>query len=112
MRVEVGPVDDALVMEDAVAQVADAFPAGVHFFHVPLRTRGVGEGLAREEVAQAGPAVGLVEEAGPKTKLQLGHHAARSDGLAVGLEFLAGLTQLFLLPRGQRGRALYHSAVP
>ena len=34
LGIEVAPMDDAFVVEDAVAQVADAFPARVQFAEV------------------------------------------------------------------------------
>ena len=84
LGIKIGPVDDALVMKDTVAQVADAFPAGVEFPHIALRARSVGECLARERVAKTGASVGFIEEAGPKSELEFGHHASRRDWLAAG----------------------------
>ena len=106
LSIEICPVDDSFVMEDTVAQIANAFPAGVEFSHITLRAGSVCECLAREGVAKPGASVGFIEESGPKTELEFGHHSSRRDRLATGLEFLPGLGQLFLLPRGQRGDAI------
>ena len=83
LGVEIGPVDDAFVMEHAVAEVADAFLAEVEVAQVALGTRGMGKSVAGDGVAEAGLGLAFVEETGPKTKVQFGHHAAGRDAFAI-----------------------------
>ena len=47
------PVDDALVVEDPVTQVANPLPPGIQLLQVALRTRSVPESQACEGVTEA-----------------------------------------------------------
>ena len=97
---EIFPVDDALVVEDAVAQIANPLPPGIQLLQVALRSRRVREGQACESMTKPGASVGFVEETRPKSEVQFRHHPPGRDGFAFGQKFLAGLAQLPLLPDG------------
>src|SRR5437667_5376241 len=70
---EILPMYDALMVEDAVPQIANPFPTGIQLLEVALRAGGMRKGQGGEGVAQAGAGVGFVEEASPKSEVQLGH---------------------------------------
>ena len=82
LGVEIGPVDDAFVMEHAVAEVAD----GLSTFGEPglilFRRGGVRERMLGQMRADAGASMAFVEEASPETKVQFGHHAAGGNVFA------------------------------
>ncbi len=101
--IEVSPVDDAFVMEDAVSQVADFFPSGIEFFHVTLLTWRVSEGLACECVPEACLGVRFVEEAGPEPEVKFGYHRSGCYDFATNDEVGAGVRQMDLLPTGEVG---------
>ena len=109
LRVEVCPMDNALVMEHTVAQVADAFPSSIQFLHVTLPARRVGEYLTRERVTEAGPGVGLVEKTGPKAKVKFSHHTPGRVEFAIGPKSLPGLDYLLLLPCWERSNNIIPS---
>ena len=113
LRIEVGEVDDALVMKDAVAKIADAFPAGVEFDHVALGAGSVRESLLGQIVSEAATGVDLVKKSGPETEAQFGDHPARCHWLFAVDKILAGFTDAELLPEGSRAVAVsYQASVP
>ena len=103
LGIEVGEVDDAFVVKDAVAKIADAFPAGIEFDHVALGAGSAGEGLFGQIVAEAAPGVDLVKKSGPETEAQFGDHPAGRHGLFAGEKILAGFTNAQLLPAEELG---------
>ena len=101
LGVKVGPVNDSFVVEHAVAQIADSFPAGIQFTQIALRAWGVGECRTGKGMTQSGLGMALVEEPGPKAEMEFGHHAAGSNRLAGIMQFPARIADLVLLPLGQ-----------
>lgn len=99
--IQIPPVQDAFVVKDTVAKIADVLPAAVELGLISLRGGSVGKRLALEKRADAGAGVGVVEEPGPETEGELGDDAARGERFTDSSESGFGLRHLVLLPRGE-----------
>ena len=95
--IEIRPMDDALVVEYAVAEFPQACETAIQGPHVPLafgcRVKG-----SRHQ-ADGVPILGetLVEEGRPKAKGQLRDNSPRSDGFSLSFQVFPGLIDLALL---------------
>lgn len=106
--VEIHPVDEAFVMEDAVAEFAQEGEAAVQGADVALGfgRRSKNPRGQLDDVAVLGGA--LVEKSGPESEGQLGDNAPGGEGLVLSCEALFGFVDLALLGGGEQLPASRH----
>lgn len=76
LRIQVGEVDNPLMMKHAVAQVANCRPPCVEFGQVTLLARRMRHRVAGEKKSESRAGLMLVEKTGPETEVQFGDHPA------------------------------------
>ena len=103
--IEVSPMQDALVVENAVSKVANVEPPFVESRLVLSAGWGVREGVFGKMGADTGAGMRVVEETGPEAKIEFRHDSSGSERFASleqgGLDF----RNLVLLPRGESRRS-------
>lgn len=97
-RMEIFPVEDAFVMEDAIAKVTDFKPPFVELGLVLLRGGSVWKCVLGKIRPDTGTGVVIVEEAGPKSESQFSHNAPRRERLPAFSQCLFRFQHLVLLP--------------
>jgi len=105
---EVAPVPDRLVVEGAVAEVADAVQQRRQGLAAPLLPRRVREDLLPEQPRPEHPVLFVthVEECGPEAEAELRHQPARLDWLPAPAEPLPGRAHRLRLVGVQDPRVL------
>lgn len=98
---QVPPVEDAFVMEDAVAQITELLPACGQVRDVALGLRRMSERRFGQMVSQAGGHVWTGKEADPEAKGEFGHDATGGLGALYVLKAALGIGHLLALPLGK-----------
>lgn len=98
LPVEIGPVNDALMMEHSVTKFANFGQPSIQRFHVLLTTGRIRKGPVSQCVSDPRPGVNPIEKTRPKAKMQFRHHTSGSLRLVFRPQFVANVLNMPLLP--------------
>ena len=99
-------MQNAFVMEDAVAEIADVFPAPVELRLVLLLRGSVGEGVFSQVRTDTSSSMTVVEKACPKAEIEFRNDASGRSRFPKLEETILGLIDSILLPSGKLGTGL------